>query len=64
MIPFLNEDFLLKTDTAKALYHGHAAKIPILDYHCHLDPKEIYEDVRRPCPGASAIPCTIGATWS
>ena len=46
MIPFMNEDFLLTTPTAKTLYHEHAAKMPILDYHCHLDPQQIYEDVR------------------
>ncbi|SEU25952.1 glucuronate isomerase [Paenibacillus sp. NFR01] len=41
---FLNEDFLLSTDTARQLYHGYAKAMPIIDYHCHLDPKEIYED--------------------
>lgn len=41
---FLNDDFLLSTDWAKKLYHNHAAKMPIIDYHCHLDPKEIYEN--------------------
>ena len=46
MIPFMNEDFLLTTPTARKLYHGAAAKMPIYDYHCHLDPQQIYEDVR------------------
>ena len=46
MIPFMNEDFLLTTPTARKLYHDAAAKMPIYDYHCHLDPQEIYEDVR------------------
>lgn len=41
---FLNSDFLLTTDTAKKLFHDYASKMPIIDYHCHLDPKEIYED--------------------
>lgn len=41
---FLNDDFLLSTDTARLLFHNHAQKMPIIDYHCHLDPKEIYED--------------------
>lgn len=41
---FLNNDFLLSTDMAKTLYHEHAANMPIIDYHCHLDPKEIYEN--------------------
>jgi len=43
---FLTNDFLLSTDTAKALYHGHAAKMPIIDYHCHVSPKEIFEDAQ------------------
>lgn len=44
MKPFIHEDFLLSNDVAKTLYHEHARKMPIIDYHCHLDPKEIYED--------------------
>ena len=46
MTPFMNEDFLLKTETAKKLYHQHAANMPIIDYHCHINPQEIYEDRR------------------
>lgn len=46
MKQFMDEDFLLSTDTAKRLYHDYAEKLPILDYHCHLSPREIYEDVR------------------
>ena len=42
----LNDDFLLTTDWAKTLFHGHAEKMPIIDYHCHLVPAEIYEDKR------------------
>ena len=45
MIPFMNEDFLLKTPTARTLYHESAKNMPIVDYHCHLDAREIYEDV-------------------
>ncbi|MBD5279304.1 MAG: glucuronate isomerase [Bacteroides sp.] len=41
---FINENFLLYNDTARHLYHEHAAKLPIIDYHCHLSPKEIAED--------------------
>ena len=41
---FINENFLLYNDTARRLYHEHAAKLPIIDYHCHLSPKEIAED--------------------
>lgn len=44
MKPFLNEDFLLDNETAKRLYHEHACKMPIYDYHCHLPPEEIAED--------------------
>ena len=44
MKAFLDKDFLLDTQTAKVLYHDHAEKMPIIDYHCHLSPKEIYED--------------------
>jgi len=42
----MDKDFLLTTDTAKRLYHEYAAKMPICDYHCHIDPKDIWEDRR------------------
>ncbi|HJF45151.1 glucuronate isomerase, partial [Thermophilibacter provencensis] len=41
----LNDDFLLTTEWARRLFHDHAEKMPIIDYHCHLDPRQIYEDV-------------------
>lgn len=41
---FMDENFLLQNETAVILYHEHAAEMPIIDYHCHLDPKEIAED--------------------
>ncbi len=44
MKPFMNEDFLLATPTAQFLYHTYAEKMPIIDYHCHLNPEEIYTD--------------------
>lgn len=44
MKKFMDEDFLLSTETAKVLYHDYAEKLPIIDYHCHISPKEIYED--------------------
>ena len=44
--PFINEEFLLTTKTARELYHRHAEKMPIIDYHCHLPPREIAEDKR------------------
>ena len=46
MRTFMDRDFLLKTETAKVLYHDYAAKMPIIDYHCHVDPREIFEDRR------------------
>ncbi len=46
MTPFMDKDFLLKSETAKILYHQHAAKMPIIDYHCHIDPRDIWEDRR------------------
>ena len=41
---FMDQDFLLSTETAKRFYHDWAEKMPVLDYHCHIDPKEIAED--------------------
>lgn len=43
---FMTEDFLLKTATARTLYHEVAEKMPIIDYHCHLSPAEIAADKR------------------
>lgn len=40
----MDKDFLLETETAQKLYHEYAAKMPILDYHCHINPQEIAED--------------------
>lgn len=41
---FINDSFLLQSDTARLLYHNHAEKTPIFDYHCHLNPAEILEN--------------------
>ena len=41
---FMNEDFILKNEYAKVLYHKYAEKLPIIDYHCHINPQEIFED--------------------
>ncbi len=46
MKQFMDKDFLLSNETAKVLYHEHASKMPIVDYHCHINPQEIYEDRR------------------
>ena len=44
MKAFMDENFLLQSEAAKKLYHEYAAKMPILDYHCHINPREIAED--------------------
>ena len=44
MKQFMDADFLLSTQTAKRLYHDYAENMPIIDYHCHLVPKEIAEN--------------------
>jgi glucuronate isomerase len=44
MTPFLSDDFLLQTPTARTLYHEHAAPQPIIDYHCHLPPDQIAQN--------------------
>ena len=44
MKPFMDENFLLSTGTARELYHNYAGKMPILDYHCHINPQEIAEN--------------------
>ena len=46
MKTFMDQDFLLETETAKHLYHDYAKNMPLADYHCHLNPQEIYEDRR------------------
>ena len=43
---YIDDDFLLGNDAAKELYHDHAARMPIIDYHNHLDPRLIFEDYR------------------
>lgn len=44
MTSFITEDFLLQTEFAKRLYHHYAKDLPIIDYHCHLSPKDIAEN--------------------
>ena len=44
--PFMDDDFLLENAVAAALYHDHAAQLPIIDYHCHLSPDDIAADRR------------------
>jgi glucuronate isomerase len=45
MKKFLDENFLLQTETAKTLYHEYAKDMPIIDYHCHLPPDQIANDI-------------------
>ena len=44
MKAFMDKDFLLSTDAARDLFHNYAEKMPVVDYHCHINPQEIYED--------------------
>lgn len=44
MNSFMDKDFLLDTKTAKKLFHEYCEGLPVCDYHCHLSPKEIYEN--------------------
>lgn len=46
MKPFMDKDFLLETETAKHLFHDYADKMPLCDYHCHIPPREIFENRR------------------
>ena len=46
MKPFMDKDFLLETETARHLFHDYAKNQPLVDYHCHISPREIYEDRR------------------
>ncbi|MER2061059.1 MAG: glucuronate isomerase, partial [Niallia sp.] len=44
MMKVIEEDFLLQNESAKILYHDYSMAMPIIDYHCHLSPKEIAEN--------------------
>ncbi len=46
MKPFMDENFLLTTETARVLFHEAAKDMPIIDYHCHLQPREIAQNVK------------------
>ncbi|MEV2667377.1 glucuronate isomerase [Paenibacillus larvae] len=43
---FLGDNFLLNNPVSTKLYHDYAEPMPIIDYHCHLDPKEIYDNIK------------------
>ena len=68
MKPFMDADFLLQTDTAKTLYHEAAEKMPIFDYHNHLNPQEILEDrqmenLTRVWRGGRTLRCAWGPIY-
>ncbi len=44
--PFIHDDFFLQNEAARTLYHGYAEAMPIIDYHCHLSPRDVAEDRR------------------
>lgn len=44
MKPFIHDDFLLKSPVARRLFHEHTQAAPIIDYHCHLDPRDLADD--------------------
>ena len=46
MKTFMDKDFLLETDAAKELFHEHAEKMPVIDYHCHINPQQIAENYK------------------
>ena len=46
MKAFMDKEFMLQSPVAQHLYHTYAADMPICDYHCHISPKEIYENRR------------------
>ncbi len=46
IMSFINDDFILKNEIAKTLYHNYAKDLPIIDYHCHLSPKTIAENYK------------------
>ena len=56
MRAFMDKDFLLETETAKHLFHDIAEQQPLVDYHCHISPREIYEDRRLDAPGGLPLP--------
>ncbi len=45
-MPLIHDDFLLQNETARRLYHDVAARLPIIDYHCHLSAQDLAEDRR------------------
>ena len=46
MKAFMDQDFLLETPTAQRLFHEHAEKMPVIDYHCHINPQQIAQNYK------------------
>ena len=46
MKEFMGPDFMLRNETGARLFHQYAENLPLVDYHCHISPKEIFEDRR------------------
>lgn len=46
MKQFMDKEFMLQNETAKRLFHSYAENMPVIDYHCHISPREIFEDRR------------------
>ena len=44
MKEYINDNFMLQSESARKLYHEHSEGFPIIDYHCHLSPKDIATD--------------------
>jgi len=63
MKAFMDKEFMLQSPVAQHLYHTYAADMPICDYHCHISPKEIYENRRLRtslrCGWAAASPTAL-----
>lgn len=57
----MDEDFLLNTEASRKLYHEYAEDAPILDYHCHINPQEIYED--KAYPNISQLWLGVGGAY-
>ena len=43
---FINDNFLLSSETSRELFHSHAKSLPIIDYHCHLSPQQIAQNIQ------------------
>ena len=56
-----DQDFLLSTKTGEELFHNFAEGMPIVDYHCHISPKEIWDVLRTSPRFGWAVTTTSGA---